>query len=120
MREKFNPKSQKSKGRIQSDKIDRDGIRNTLEKCIDPFKEDIKGLVNIYSAFIAKDGVNVNNAAENGQIQSNKFVNSLPEDFNTKISSQITTMKSVRKSVRSGDTQIFSNLLTCHVSIKHW
>ena len=113
MRERSTPKSQdfhkeESKGRIESDETDRSGIRKTLEKCIDPFKKDLDGLVNIFSGFIAKDEVDVHKSIEIGKRQHSDFVNSLPEGFHNKISSKIITMKSAKNSVQSGELKIFN------------
>ena len=59
----------------------------------------------IYSTHWSKTIWPYNNLHSNGW---NREDHSLSEEFNTKISSQITTMKSARKSVRSGDIQIFN------------
>ena len=74
MREKARPKSQEfykeeAKRRRRSDEDDRAGIRKALEKCINPFQRDLKGLVNIYSGYIADNEVNVHNSIKIGQEQ---------------------------------------------------
>ena len=113
MRDKSKPKSQdyhkeESKGRVQSDELDRVGLLKTLQKCIDPFKKDLKGLVNVYSGFIAISDVNVHDSVKVGEDEQKKFFKNLPEDFHKTISTKITTMKSAMKSFKSGEIEIFN------------
>ena len=102
MKEKARPRSQEfhkeeAKGRIRSDEDDRAGIRKVLEKCIDPFKRDLKGLVNIYSRHVANKEVDGHNFLKIGQEQRSKFEASWPEGFHSPIKNEIVTMKSRRE-----------------------
>ena len=73
MREKAQSKSQEfhkeeAKGR-RSDEHDQACIRKVLEKCINPFQRDFKGLVDIYSGYVANKEVNVHKSDKIGQEQ---------------------------------------------------
>ena len=71
MGEKTRPKSQEFhkeevKGRKRSYEDDQAGIRKALEKRINPFQRDLKGLVNIYTGYVATKEVNVQNSIKIG------------------------------------------------------
>ena len=113
MREKARPKSQdfhkeEAKGRRKSDEDDQAGIRKALEKCINPFQRDLKGLVNIHSGYVANKEVNVHNSLKIGQEQQSKFEASWPDGLHSPIKNEIVTMKSSKKSVKAGKVEIFN------------
>ena len=86
MREKARPKSQEfhkeeAIGRRRSDEDDQAGIRKALEKSINPFQRDLKGLANIYSGYTANKEVNVHNSLKIGQEQQSKFEANWPDGF---------------------------------------
>ena len=113
MREKARPMSQEfhkeeAKGRRRSYEDDRAGIRKALEKCINAFQRDLKGLVNIYSRYVANKEVNVHNSIKIGQEQQSKFQASWPVRFRSPIKNEIVTMKSSKKFVKAGEVEIFN------------
>ena len=113
MREQARPKSQEfpkeeAKGRRRTNEDDRAGIRKALEKCINPFQRDLKGLVNIHSGYVANKEVNVHNSLKIGQEQQSKFQASWPDGFHSPIKNEIVTMKSSKKSVKAGEVEIFN------------
>ena len=74
MREKARPKLQEfhkeeAKGRRRTNEDDQAGIRKALEKCINPFRRDLKSLVNIYSGYVNNKEVNIHNSIKIGQEQ---------------------------------------------------
>ena len=84
-------------GRIDSDNIDRNKIRSTLEKCIHPLDLETHAcnkLVNIYSGEESEDSVNVNKAIDIGSKQFKEFQESLPDGFRKPLSSKVVTMTS--------------------------
>ena len=117
MREKARPKSQEfhkeeAKARRRTNEDDRAGIRKALEKCINPFQRDLKGLVNIYSGYFANKEANIRNSIKIGQEQRLKFQASWPDGFHSPINNEIETMKSCRKSVKAGEVEIFNEVIS--------
>ena len=113
LREKARPMSQEFhkeelKGRRRSYEDNRAGIRKALEKCFNAFQRNLKGLVNIYSRYVANKEVNVHNSIKIGQEQQSKFQASCPDGFHSPIKNEIVTMKSSKKSVKAGEVEIFN------------
>ena len=107
------PKSQefhkeKAKGRRRGNEDDQAGIGKALEKCINPFPRDLKGLVKIYLGYVANKEVNVHNSIMIGQEQRSKFQASRPNGFHSHIKNEIVTMKSSKKPVKAGEVEIFN------------
>ena len=104
---------EESKGRISTDKTDRESIRRKLQECIDPMNPDCHPpeVVNIAIGKIAKDTVNVDQAVELGSKQMKEFENGWPKNFNDKLSRTVKTQAESRKYIKVGDTKVFDTEL---------
>ena len=101
------------KGRINSDKADRESIRKKLQECIDPLNPEIHPpeIVNIAIGKIAQDTVNVDKAVELGAKQMKDFENGWPNNFNNKLSRVVKTQAESRKYIKIGDAKVFDTEL---------
>ena len=74
---------EESKGRIESDKLDRNSIRRKLQECIDPMSpnDHPPEMVNIVLGKIAQETVNVDRAVELGSNQMKEFEQGWPKSF---------------------------------------
>ena len=104
---------EESKGRIDSDKLDRDSIRRKLQECIDPLSpnDHPPEIVNIVLGKIAQETVNVDRAVEIGSSQMNEFEQGWPKSFHEKLSHKVTTQVDSRKYIKVGDTKVFDTEL---------
>ena len=80
---------EESKGRIDSDKLDRNSIRRKLQNGINTLSpnDHQSEMVNIVLGKIAQETVNVDRAVELGSIQIKEFEQGWPKTFHGKIQS---------------------------------
>ena len=111
--EKQDQHKEEMKGRIASDKSDRESIAKKLQNCIDPLNPDDHPpeLVNIVLGKIAQDTVNVDKAVEIGSTQMKDFEHGWPKTFNEKISRSVITQAESRKGIKVGDATVFDTEL---------
>ncbi len=109
---------EENKGRMASDRQDREGIHKKLEMCIDPLdpEKHPDGIVDIVSGRVGPASVNVHNSVEIGSAQMNEFESSWPVGFNGTIQKKVVTMAVTKKHVRVGDQKVFdTNLIYSRV-----
>ena len=82
----------------RSDEDDRAGIRKALDKCINPFQKDLKGLVNIHLRYVANKEVSVHKSIKIGQEQRSKFQTSWPDGFHSPIKNEVRNLSRLDKS----------------------
>ena len=104
---------EESKGRIDSDMLDRDSIRRKLQECIDPMSPDHHPpeLVNIVLGKVAQETVNAHRAVEIGSNQMKEFEQGWPKSFHEKLSHKVTTQVDSRKHIKVGDTKVYDTEL---------
>ncbi len=106
--------------RIQTDKMDREHIRQRLNKVINPLEpeqhQSSPALVNIVTGQVAPDEINVDRAVSIGQKQLEEFERRLPEGFRASISKKVITMKTMRKHITVGSIPVYdTNLIYSRV-----
>ena len=115
---------EEANARIESDKNDRETLKNKLDLCIHPLKPEIHPpkLVNVANGTLAVPDVNVCQAISIGHSQLVEFEKSLPTGFWKAIERRIKTMAITRKGISIGskvlyDTQlIFSRVIGLQAS----
>ena len=91
------------------DSVDRQGIKQKLDVCIDHLNEyqHTNKSVNIVTGQVISDpSVNIDNAIQIGRAQMEQFENGWPESFHETIHKSVTTMPTGRKSIRVGDKEV--------------
>ncbi len=97
--------------RLKSDNCDRSKIRIKLEQCINPLEptQHPANLVNVSTGYINKcNAVNVEQAIDIGRQQMQTFVEKFPDSFHKTISKQVHMLKSEKKGIHFGHTQVFN------------
>ncbi len=97
--------------RLKSDNCDRSKIRIKLEQCINPLEptQHPANLVNVSTGYINKsNAVNVEQAIDIGCQQMQTFVENFPDCFHKTISKQVHMLKSEKKGIHLGHTQVFN------------
>ena len=91
---------EESPARIESDRKDRDGIRQKLEDCIDPMDHKLHPdeIINIATGEIGSASINVHDAISIGKQQLEEFESSWPDGFYRTIPKKVKTMTSNAKS----------------------
>ena len=74
-------------------------IMEEFQKHSHPLKENQEFLYNIVNGQVAPDSVNVQNALQMVEQQSNEFEASLPEGFHKTIQKRVKTMEVMKKAV---------------------
>lgn len=92
---------EEGKSRVLSDKMDREGIRQKLELCINPLNaaHHADGLLNIVSGKVARAEVNVDYSLEIGLAQMKDFEKGFPENFHKSIAKKVVSMADKNKCV---------------------
>ena len=100
-------------GRIKTDAIDRDKIREKLESIIHPLEvdESAEHIINIYSGCVSPNSVNVDRSLEIGAKQQEQFDCSLPGGFYDTIKKEINTMAVTKKGIKVGDVNVYDTSL---------
>ena len=96
-------------GRIETDAQDRQSLRDTLLKCIDPMDPDTHpdgALLNVVTGSVAPQVVNIDIAVKLGQEQMEVFESSWPEGFYNTIKRQVVTFSDNMKAVKVGDVTV--------------
>lgn len=115
---------EEANGRRESDKNDREALKNKLDLCIHPLKPEVHPpkLVNVANGTLAVAEVNVCQAISIGYNQLVEFEKSLPTGFWKPIERRIKTMAVTKKGIPIGskvvyDTQlIFSRVIGLQAS----
>ena len=104
---------EESKGRIDSDKLDRNSIRRKLQECIGPMSpnDHPPEMVNIFLGKIAQETVNVDRAVKLGSNQMKEFEQGWPKRFHEKISHKVKTQLDSQKYIKVGDTKVYDTEL---------
>ena len=100
-------------GRIRSDGVDREKIRNKLEAIIDPLNpasHPSGGIINVISGKNTVS-VNVDQALTIGEEQMKKFENSWQEGFHSNIPKQVQTLAVDRKQIQVESAKIYDTNL---------
>ena len=104
--------------RIRLNQEDREKVREMLQSCIDPLDpaDHSDRVINIVTARIGPEKVNVPNAVEIERTQMRSYEESWPEGFNATLSKEVVTMAVTRKVLRVGATAVFDiNLIYSRV-----
>ena len=100
---------EENKGRIDSDKLDRNSIRRELQVCFNPMSpnDHPPEMVNIVLGKIAQEAVNVDRAVELESNQMKEFEQCWPKSFHEKISHKVKTQLDSQKYIKVGDTKVY-------------